>query len=178
MCVYAWKRKKSNHMSEVDRRRKETSAVNVWCHFAVRGNSGVSNIGTHISAGKHLFNSHPFPDSSRRSKSWSERDFNLPIPSPFPSYNCYGFIRHFARTCLRTRDTGWRNAIQSKATHRVRTDVVVPINGLEAILFPMCVRAHETIPILVNRCKNKDVRPRRMQCAMHRRKSRTISILI
>lgn len=40
----------------------------------------------------------------------------------------------------RAFDGDWRNAIQSKATHRVRTDVVVPINGLEAILFPTCVR--------------------------------------
>lgn len=127
---------------------RDKSTVNVWCHFAVRGNSGVSNIGTHISAGKHLFNSHPFP-RPRLSKS-CPNDFNPPVPSPFFSFNCPAFIRRFARTCLWTRDD-WQNAIRLKVVHRVPTDVVVPINGLKAILFPtcMCMRPFQSWSIAV-----------------------------
>lgn len=127
---------------------RDKSTVNVWCHFAVRGNSGVSNIGTHISAGKHLFNSHPFP-RLRLPKS-CPNDFNPPVPSPFFSFNCPAFIRRFARTCLWTRDD-WQNAIRLKAVHRVPTDVVVPINGLKAILFPtcMCMRPFQSWSIAV-----------------------------
>lgn len=167
VCVCLWKRKKSSHMNEMDRRRKEASTVNVWCHFAVRGNSGVSNIGTHISASKHLFNSHPSLDSSRPSKSWSKRDFNLPVSSPFPSLAA----RLFDISCERAFDGDWRNTIQSKATHRIRTDVMVPINGLEAILFPTCVRTRPFWSWSIT-AKNEG---ERIRC-MHQRKS--ISTLI
>lgn len=59
-CARRGERKIEPHVRRTSGERDE-SAVNVWCHFAVRGNSGVSNIGTRISASKHLFNSHPAP---------------------------------------------------------------------------------------------------------------------
>lgn len=127
-------RKIEPHVRRTSGERDE-SAVNVWCHFAVRGNSRVSNIGTHISAGKHLFNSHPPPLAHHLPKS-CPNDSNPPAPSPFLSFSCLAFIRHFARTCLWKRDD-WRNSIRLKAVHRAHTDVV-PINGLKAILFPTC----------------------------------------
>jgi len=113
---------------------RDDSAVNVWCHFAVRGNFGVSNIGTHISAGKHLFNSHP---SSRPPSLQivSER-FQPSCSLTFPLIQLsrvYSMFR--ANVPLKARR---RNAIRLKAVHRAHTDVIVPINGLEAILFLTC----------------------------------------